>query len=180
MFANSTPAGGKFTRKISSRNNMGLTNVPHLEWNVEGFQRSSPELPPSVAAEITTMPRIHVTFGRILKKPVSPCANPVLAFSDTGAQTCSAGTEIQKLLGYPNGFLVSTTHRIRGITYDRLRNNGVLFLCRRVGMKEVMQAVYMSDNTPGFYWLQTALKDLDLLQFEFPTSFSQSSSSTIQ
>lgn len=175
VFTNSTP-GGQFTRKISRHNNMGLTNVPHLEWNGDRFQRSSPELPPSMAAEITMMPGIHATFGRIPKKPVSPRAHPVLAFADTGAQTCSAGPEIQKLLGYPDGYLVSTTHRIRSITDDRLRIKGVLFLRIRVGTKETRQAVYVSDNTSGFYLSQTALKDLDLLPFDFPTSLSQSSS----
>ena len=109
------------------------------------------------------MPVIHVTFEREPKKPVSPCAHPVLAFADTGIQICSAGPEIQKLLGYPDGYLESTTHQIRSITNDRLRIKGVLFLCIRMEAKETQQAVYVSDNTSGFCLSQTALKDLDLL-----------------
>ena len=130
---------------------MGLTNVPHLEWNGERFQRSSPELPPLSGIRDNHMPEIHATFGRIPKKPVSPRVHPVLAFADTGAQTCSDGPEIQKLLGYPDGDLVSTTHRIQVLTNDRLRIMGVLFLCTRMGTKEMRQTVYVSDNTSDFY-----------------------------
>ena len=119
MFTSSDPRG-QFTLKISRHNNMRLKNVPHLEWNRERFQKSSPELLPSVAAEITMMPGIHAIFGRVPRKPVSQRAHPVLAFADTGTQTCSVGTEIQKLLGYPDGYLVSTNHRIQGITNDQL------------------------------------------------------------
>ena len=81
------------------------------------------------------MPGIHATFGRVPKKPVILRAHPVLTFADTGAQTCPAGPEIQKLLGYADGYLVSTTHWIRGITNDRQRIKGVIFLCIKVGTK---------------------------------------------
>ena len=50
--------GGQITHKINRHNNMGLTNVPHRELNGERFQRSSPELRPSVVAEISMMPGI--------------------------------------------------------------------------------------------------------------------------
>lgn len=80
------------------------------------FQKRSPELPRSVEVEVTMMPGVHATFGWVPKKPVSPHAYLILAFMDTRAQTCSAGPEIKKLLRYPDGYLVSTTHRIQGIT----------------------------------------------------------------
>ena len=71
IFNNSTP-GCQFTRKISVHNNMRRTNVTNIEWNCERFQRSFPELPTSVAVEITMMAGIHVTFRCAPKKPVSP------------------------------------------------------------------------------------------------------------
>ena len=132
-----------------------------------------------MAVEITMMLRIHATFGRVPKKPMSPRAHPVFAIADTGTQIYSAGPEIKKFLGYSDGYLVSTSHRIRGITNDWLRIKGVLFLCIRVGTKVTRQAVYVSDNTSGFYLSQTALKDLNLLPSDFPTSLSQSNLSTI-
>ena len=101
IFTNST-LEGQFTPKISRHNNMGLTNVPHSEWNGERFQRSSPELLSLAAAVITMMSGIHATFGHVPKKAVSPRAHPILAFADTGSQTCSARPEIQKLFGYPD------------------------------------------------------------------------------
>ena len=176
MFTNSTP-DRRPACKASRRNRTQSTTVPHLEWNGGLFQISPPEPPPSVRVEIAMLPGTHAAFGRVPKDPVSLRSHHVLAFADTGAQTCSSGPDIQKLLGYTDGYLVSTTHRIRGITDNRLHIKGVLFLRIKVGSRETRQAVYVSDNTTGFYLSQTALKDLDLLPFNFPTSLSQNSSS---
>lgn len=132
MFTSGTPRD-QFTCQIDKHGSMRVVNMPHLKWNGKKFRWSSPEPPPLVEVEITMMPGTYAIFGHPPRKPITPRAHPILAFADTRAQTCSAGPEIQKLLGYPDGYLVSTTHRIRGITNDRLRVKGVLFLCIKVG-----------------------------------------------
>ena len=90
---------------------------------------------------------------------VSHQSHHIVAFADTGAQSCSSGPETQTLLRYPDEYLMLTTHRVRCITNNRLHINGVLFLCVRVGPRETRQVVFVADNTSGLYLSRTALKD---------------------
>ena len=82
----------------------------------------------------------------------------VTAIADTGAQTCSCGPEAQKALGYPDEYMILTTHQIWGITEDPLDIREVMFACIRAGSKETRQAIYMFENTSGFYLSESALK----------------------
>ena len=101
------------------------------------------------------------------------CTHRVTAIADTGAQTCSCDPEVQKALGYPDEYLMSTTHQIRGITEDPLDIRGVMFAYIRAGSKETCQAIYVLENTSGFYLSELALKKLGLLLPDFPTLTSQ-------
>ena len=162
--------------RVKRRGKSQPATTPHLEWDGKQFQVNSPEAPPSITVEVTMVPEAHAKFGRQLRNPVSQVNHHILAIADTGAQTCSCGPEIQELLGYPDGYLIPTTHRIRGITENQLQIKGVLFLRIKVGKKETRQAVYVSKNTSGFYLSQTALKDLGLLHPNFPTPPSHNNS----
>ena len=119
------------------------------------------------------MLRTHSTFGCIPTDTVSRQSHCIIAFAETGAQTYLSGTEIQRLLGFPDGYLVPTTQRIRGITDNRLHVKGALFLRRRVGSRETRQVVVVPDNTSSLYLSPTALKELNLLLLDFPISASQ-------
>ena len=149
---------------------------PHLVWNREQFQRSSPEPSPSVTVKITMIPRTHVAFDCIPMNTVSHQSHHILAFADTRAQTCSSGPEIQRLLGYSDRYLVPTTHQICGITNNWLHVKGLLFLHVRVASRETWQAVCVANNTSSLYLLQIALKDLNLLPLDFPTPASHNNS----
>lgn len=63
-------------------------------------------------------------------------------------------------------------------TDDQLRIKGVLFAHVRVGSKETHQTVSVSDNTSGFYLLESTLKDLELLPTHFPTPTSRQNVTT--
>ena len=95
----------------------------------------------------------------------------VTAIADMGAQTCSCGLKVQKALGYPDDYLIPTIHQIQGITEDPLDIRGVMFACIRAGSKETCQAIYVLENTSGFYLSESALKKLGLLPPDFPTDF---------
>ena len=122
------------------------------------------------------LPSTHAAYGRTIRGPINQESHHILAFADARTQTFLSGPEIQRLLGYPDGYLLSTNHQIRGITDNRLRVKGVLFLLLKVGSRETRQAIYVSDNTPGFYLSQTALKDRNLLHPNSPASTSKNSS----
>ena len=105
-------------------------------------------------------------------KANSFCTHHVTAIADTGAQTCSC-PEVQKAFGYPDEYLILTNHQIQGITEDPLDIRGVMFACIRAGSKEICQAIYMMENTSGFYLSESALKKLGLLPTDFATLTSQ-------
>ena len=129
----------KFAKKnhaVRKHNRMQWRAMPHLDWNREQFKRSPPDPPPLAAVEVAMMLRTHAKFGCVLTGPVSHNSH-IIAFADTGAQTCSIGPEIQELLGYSDEYLVPTTNRIRGITDNQLHIKGILFLHIRVGSSVV-------------------------------------------
>ena len=161
MFAKNTPDSNPAYTDCK-HDSTQLIAVPHLAWNGEQFQRSSPEPPLSVTMEIAMMTGTHAAFSCIPTNTVSHKSHHIPAFADTGAQTCSSGPEIQRLLGYPDGYLMPTIHRIRGITNNRFHVKSVLFLRVRVASKETRHVVFVADNTSGLYLLQNALKDLDV------------------
>ena len=170
MFANKNHA-------VRKHNRTQWRALPHLAWNGEQFKRSPPNPPPLATVEVDMMPRTHAKFDCVSTGPVSRCSHKIIAFADTGAQTCSSGPEIQELLGYSDEYLVPTTQRIRGITDNQLHIKGILLLHIRVGSRKTRQAVYVVDNTSGFYLSQAALKDLGLLPLNFPSSVSKINSS---
>ena len=92
----------------------------------------------------------------------------ILAFADTESQVCSSGPEIQKLLGYLDGYLVPTTHQIHGITNNRLHERMFYsYACQLVQGRH--NKLYVADNTPSLYLSQTVLKNLDMLPLDFST-----------
>jgi len=141
---------------VRKHNRMQLRAMPHLAWNGEQFERSPPDPPPLATVEVAMTPRTHAKFGCVPTGPASRRSHKIIAFADTGAQTSSSGPEIQELLGYPDEYLMPTTYQIRGITDNQLHIKGILFLRIRVGSRETRQAVYVADNTSGFYLSQAA------------------------
>ena len=141
MFANNTP-DSRLTYTDCKLDSTQSIAAPHLVWNGEQFQRSSLEPLPSVIVEIAMMPRTHTAFGCIPTNTVSHQSHHILVFADTGAQTCSSRPEIQKLLRYPDGCLMPTTHRIHGIANNWLHVKGVLFLRMRVLSRVSFQGRY--------------------------------------
>ena len=156
------------TRRGRSQGRTPPEAIPHLEWDGKQFQASSPAPSPSITVQVSIIPGAHSKFGRRLRNPTDQRSHRIIALADSGAQTCSCGPEVQRMLKCPDGYLIPTTHRIRGITEDRLHIKGVVFLRIKMGDRETKQAVYVSENTSGFYLSEIALKDLGLLHPDFP------------
>ena len=98
---------------VRKHNRMQLRAMPHLAWNGEQFERSPPDPPPLATVEVAMTPRTHAKFGCVPTGPASRRSHKIIAFADTGDQTSSSGPEIQELLGYPDEYLMPTTHQIR-------------------------------------------------------------------
>lgn len=167
--------------QVKRRGEINLTKpkaVPHLIWNKSKFRRGTPDPAPTLMVEITLIPEAHAEFGHISIGQAGLHTHRIEAIADTGAQTCSSGPEIQKILKCPDKCLVPTSHRIRGITDNLLNIKGVIFAKVRVGSRETRQIIYVSKNTSDFCLSESALKDLGLVPDNFPDPTSQQNVAT--
>jgi len=92
------------------------------------------------------------------------------AFADSCCQTCTAGEEFLNQLKYPSNSLITTSHRIVGITDDSLGVMGAVMVKFYFNGRTSRQMVYISNNVEGLFLSQKALQDLDILSENFPHS----------
>ena len=90
------------------------------------------------------------------------------AVADTGCQTCTAGMDLIKQLCCPISSLIKTRHRIVGITDTLLDNKGAILADIQHERRQTRQMIHISANTSGLYLSETALRDLALIDKNFP------------
>ena len=82
--------------------------------------------------------------------------------------TCTAGIDVLRHL-CPVEYLVPTRHRIVGITESSLHIIGMALLhITTESGGETRQVVYISENIKGLYLSETALKELGVIDPDFP------------
>ena len=143
---------------------------PHLVWSGDNFTPRSPAPPPKLDIAVTVMHGAHEKFGAKWKgSRVGSTQNKlVTAVADTGCQTCTAGVDVIKNL-CAEEYLIPTKHKIVGITDASLSIAGIAFLrLRAKNGRETRQTVYISRNVKGLYLSESALKDLCLIDKDFP------------
>ena len=157
------------------------TAVPHMEWDGAQFVASAPKRHPEMAITVTIMQDAHAKLGkRLTGKERANIVNgaKTTGCADTGAMTCSGGTELLELLQCPQRFLLKTSHRIRGVTGTNLDVLGSLLLRIEANGHVTRQVVYISRNTRGIYLSERALRDLGAVTDGFPTPVETSCSAT--
>ena len=111
------------------------------------------------------MNEIHTKYGTV-------CENnsefEITAVADTGCQTTSAGLDDILKMGFSRECLIPTCHGIIGITDNRLKIVGGLFLEMSYNNKTTRQMVHVSMNSSGFYLSERALIDFGLISPNFP------------
>ena len=111
------------------------------------------------------MNEIHAKYGTV-------CENnsefEITAVADTGCQTTSAGLDDILKMGFSRECLIPTCHGIIGITDNRLKIVGGLFLELSYNNKTTRQMVHVSMNSRGFYLSERALIDFGLISPNFP------------
>ena len=108
-----------------------------------------------------------VAAFKMPKSPIPPYVK-VGAIADTGAQTCTAGTDILNIINGAERWLLKTKHRIKGVNNSGLSVKGALIVDIRYHGKETTQVIYVCENVKQVYISQTALKDLDIIGSRFP------------
>ena len=119
---------------------------------------------------VSVMHDAHKMFGRRWKGSRKGRCDMVKTegLADTGCQTCIAGVKFLSTIGCPREYIVSTKHRIVGITKSGLNIIGAIFLRIEVNGKTSRQMVYISEKVEGLFLSEEALKDLGVIDTNFP------------
>lgn len=143
---------------------------PHMEWDGASFTPQRPAPTPQLEVNVSVMHSAHKKFGVNWCGSRKDAYRPhsVVAITDTGCQTCTAGVGFLEVIGCPQSYLVPTNHQIIGITDSSLDIIGSAMLRIEVGGKVTRQMVHISRRTRGLYLSNTALKDLGLIKQNFP------------
>ena len=154
--------------------------VPHMEWEADQFVPSAPKHHPELAITVTIVQDAHAKLGKHLTgKESARVVNgaKTTGCADTGAMTCSGGTELLDLLHCPTRFLLKTSHRIHGVTGTSLDVMGSLLRIEANG-RVTRQVVYISRNTRGLYLSERALIDLGAVPGHFPAPAASANAAT--
>ena len=90
------------------------------------------------------------------------------AVADTGAQTCTAGEDVLAKLNCTNLVLMRTRHRLRAVNEKGLTIKGALVVNLLHGASTSTEILYICPDVKGIYLSQTALKNLKVLDKDFP------------
>jgi hypothetical protein len=146
--------------------------VHHQQWIQGGFTTKHPDPSPMIAVKVTIMHKSHKEFGRKWDRSHRDvdAAKDAYGLADTGCQTCTAGLDFMERMRCPYEYLIPTKHRIVGITNSGLGIIGALLLKIQAGGMITRQMVYVSSKVKGLYLSEKALKELQLIDSDFPTA----------
>ena len=92
----------------------------------------------------------------------------ISSLADTGAQICTAGSDLLSTLKIDKDFLVSTGMSVTGITNSPVTVLGALFLEVSSNGRSTRQIVYIASGARSLILSEKALKDLGVLPKDFP------------
>ena len=149
--------------------------VPHCEWNGSAFVPTRPKPSPRMDVNVSIMHMVHEKFGSRWtgSRKGAYTSRKANGITDSGCQTCSAGTDFLEQIGCPESYLVPTSHRIVGITTSSLDIVGAVFVRIEVNGRISRQMVHISRNTHGLYLSEKTLVDLGVVHVDFPSPVHQ-------
>ena len=139
-----------------------------MEWNkaTDTFKPTRPAPLPEVMINMKLDKHSHQKYGSSI--PPNNRWQQVFAVADTGCQTCTAGMNLVNKLNCNESTLINTRHKIIGITDANLDIRKALMVDISHHNKTTKQMIHISSNTTGLYLSETALKELNLIDKEFP------------
>ena len=144
--------------------------LPHMEWNGSDFVPQRPAPQPVLQVNATIMVEAHRKFGVSWKGSRRGIyqSRRVSGIADSGCQVPLAGVDFLESIGCPKDFLVPTRHGIMGISRTTLGIIGSVFLRLELDGVVARQMVHVSPKVTGFYLSETTLKQLGVLNHDFP------------
>ena len=93
--------------------------------------------------------------------PTQPTQTTLKVIADTGAQTCTTGTDVLAQLTNSKHWLLATTHRLRGVGNNILDIAGALIVDIHCSTGKTTEVMYICNGVKGTYLSFAALKNLN-------------------
>ena len=157
-----------FGVEIAQMINNADKTLPHVEWDGNKFVRSKPPPLPSITVKVTPLLKFHEQFLGV-KLPSDFVVATVVAYTDTCAQTCIAGSMILRELNIDQRLLIPTQHCIRGVSKSKLDIRGILLARIEYTGCSAYTAIYICNGVDGIFLSTKIQSDLGILSKEYPS-----------
>ena len=167
-----------FSNKLHSlRSSHDIVPVPNIEWDGEKFCKAVPPPLPTLQVRIIPLIGYHKVFLKIDIR-VSPNTVIARAFTDTCAQTCVAGRNFLSKTNVPEGVLIPTSHKIKGVTDQHLEILGLLLVEISYNSVKTYGVIYICENVKGIFLSENVQKRLGIISSAYPNVISNACSQT--
>ena len=143
--------------------------ITHMEWINDRFQRMKPQDAPLLKVCCKLLIKVHRNYGKSTVADV-PSGTEVDGLADTGAQICTAGTDLLVTMGIEVDFLVPTRMGVKGVASSKVSVLGALFLEISAGGRVTQQLVYIARGARQLILSEKALMDLGVIPESFPSA----------
>ena len=155
--------------RTSSRHTVAVPN--YIFDGTTGWKQSASMPQPTVHLRVS----IDASdYSHLRLKPPKMVPTTIPAVTDTGAQSCLLGTKVLQRLGLSTSSLVPVTQRMHAINGENIEFLGALFLRlsgtnATTGMKATTAVmVYVTNSTDLFYISRQAMRQLGIINANFP------------
>ena len=145
--------------------------LSHMECINERFQKMRPQNAPYLQVKCRLLVDVHASYGKnVPHLEKYEKLREVSGLADTGAQVCTAGSDLLTLLGITEEHLVRTVMGVKGVTQSPVTVLGALFLEVSASGMCTKQIVYIARGARSLILSEKALKDLGVLPDSFPSA----------
>ena len=163
-----TSTGATAEKELSRSLSVSAELITHMEYMSEKFHQMKPHSAPMLPLSCTLLVDDHRKFGKTLSRKRDKITCKLEGLADTGAQICTAGSNLLTMLGLDETFLVPTTMEVKGITHCPVTMLGALFLEISSHGKVTNQVVYIASEARSLILSEKALKELGVIPEQFP------------
>ena len=145
--------------------------LTHMEWINERFQKRKPQDAPYLKVSCKLLVTIHASYGKVVPQTDQEKPSHVVdGLADTGAQVCTAGSDLLTVFNVSEDDLVPTILGVKGVTHSPVTVLGALFLEVSASGMRTKQIVYICRGARSLILSEKALKDLGVLPANFPSA----------
>lgn len=165
--------------EVSEEPKPGLSNslsisaelLSHMEYINKRFQKMKPHDAPFLEVSCKLLVCSHANYGRNISYPEGEApSHDISGLADTGAQVCTAGSDLLTILGIGQESLIPTIMGVKGVSRSPVEILGALFLQVSASGLCTKQIVYIARGARSLILSEKALMDLGVIPVNFPSA----------